>query len=177
MVATIFARVTKMFCKAGRLRSKYLYFSLRFSPTLARSDIANGGVSAEDNISIASASSSISPVAILGLTFFSPRRRTVPVAFITYSLRITAASSKSSALFPESKFSCNIPVLSLRSTNMILPKFLYLATKPYTVTCLPTSETVNSPHIFVLLEVILLISVPPLLHRSRFRLRLRLTFF
>ncbi len=62
------------------------------------SSMENGGVTLVFRTSTDFASTSISPVAMLGFTASAPRSRTVPAIFSTYSRPRCSAFAKSSAL-------------------------------------------------------------------------------
>ena len=62
------------------------------------SSMENGGVTLVFRTSTDFASTSISPVAMLGFTASAPRSRTVPATFSTYSRPRCSAFAKSSAL-------------------------------------------------------------------------------
>ena len=112
--------------------------------------MGKGGVSASDKIRTWDALTSISPVARFSLTapaLFS----TFPTTATTYSLRSFSALAKPSAPASlSSNITCSIPERSLKSTKMIPPLFLCLATQPITVTVSPTLAADNSPHLWVL---------------------------
>ena len=123
MVATLLFMI-RFLWRSGRLRSRYLYLSLISSLVLLFSSIGNGGVSASDSIRRLLATTSMSPVA--RFSFTAPARlHTVPSMAATNSERSFPAFSKHSAPHCDSSnITCNIPLLSRRSTKIIPPLFL-----------------------------------------------------
>ena len=111
--------------------------------------ITKGVTSASESIFKSLASISISPVGIF-LFILLPRLLTTPVTAITYSLRTVSALSNTALSTWSSNAICTTPAISLRSMKRRLPRLRYLATKPITVTVLPISLALNSPHLQVL---------------------------
>ena len=69
-----------------------------------------------------------------------------------YSLLSVLAISRISAGASSLNVTWVMPDLSLRSTKTRLPRLLALATQPFSTTDLPSSASLSSPHICVLLN-------------------------
>ena len=83
-----------------------------------------GGVSDSDNIFISSPFNSTAPVSI---SLFGDCLLTIsPVTAMQYSDFTLSDFSKASLFISSPKTICIIPVLSLKSTNIKPPKFLFL---------------------------------------------------
>ena len=139
-------------CRSGLLRSRYLYFNLSSSLVLESSSIGNGGVSASE--SILNSLAIISSLPVARSAFSAPFLLTkVPDTAIQNSALILLAFSNIS--IPQdssSKIICTIPLLSLKSKNMIPPLTLFLATQPITQTVSPTLASTTSAHLWLLFK-------------------------
>src|SRR5438270_7785193 len=109
----------------------------------------NGG--SLDSLSSLSSSTvtSTSPVAIFLLIVSASRRRTFPIAAITYSERRALAFSCTAGLALLSKTSCVIPLRSRTSIKITLPRSRRRLTQPSKTTCDPVCSGRSSPHMHV----------------------------
>ena len=114
------------------------------------SSIWNGGVCDSERTLIDVAITSISPVFKFSFTA-AERFWTIPSTATTNSLLKVPAFAKPSAptLFSSNTI-CNIPLLSLKSIKIRLPKFLLFCTHPITVTFSPILALDTSVHLWLL---------------------------
>ena len=119
--------------------------SRRSSSTSSPSSIGNGGVGDSASRSAPETDSSISPVAIFGLTVPSSRRTTSPSTLITCSERSVPASACASAAVSGWKTSWRTPLRSRRSMKISPPRSRRRATQPATRTRSPARCASSSP--------------------------------
>ena len=142
------------------LRSRYLYFmrvsSLGRTPSFW-SPSSNGGIAEEFKSSALVIRTSTSPVGLLGSSVPSTLFLTMPSTETTHSrVKVDMTFSIPSLSDPAgrssgSKTICVMPYLSARSMKATPPWSLENLTHPWRHTCLPMSDGLRSPHVFVLL--------------------------
>ncbi len=115
------------------------------SSTSSPSSIEKGGVGDSARRSAPATDSSISPVAILGLTVPSSRRTTSPSTLSTCSERSVPASACASGDVSGWKTSWSTPLRSRRSMKIRPPRSRRRATQPATRTVSPARWASSSP--------------------------------